>query len=110
MLIDNKYELEAVIVGDVDNTHYVVGLTGKDYSLLLDQDDFNSIKDLTRLKLNLTIEGIHILRDNDSKFANVVNLYNSDKLKELIEIEKLSKLFEENKIDIIEYLEKDLEA
>lgn len=86
-LIDQKEELEAVMVGDKDNLHYVVGLTGKDYSIILDQDDFTSIKDLTRLKLNLTVKGIHVLRDENGKFTNLVNNYNKDKLTELQEIE-----------------------
>ena len=50
-LINGKADLEAVMLGDKENTHYVVGLTGKDYSIILDQDDFNSIKDLTRLNI-----------------------------------------------------------
>lgn len=41
---------------DIENTHYVVGLTGNNYSVILDQDDFNGIKDLTRLKMGLTID------------------------------------------------------
>ena len=86
-LIDGKEELEACMVGDVENTHYVVGLTGKDYSIILDQDDFNSIKDLTRVKLGLTIKGVHILRDETGKFAEVVNSFNSDKEDNLLEIE-----------------------
>ena len=87
-LIDGKEELEAVMIGDVENTHYVVGLTGKNYSIILDQDDFNSIKDLTRLKLGLTIKGIHILRDETGNFTNVVNKFNSNKPTELSEIEQ----------------------
>lgn len=85
-LIDGKYDLEAVMIGDIENTHYVVGLTGKDYSIILDQDDFNSIKDLTRLKLGLTIKGIHILRDETKKFTKVVDEFNSDKEDQLPEI------------------------
>ena len=103
-LIDNKYDLEAVIVGDIDNLHYVVGLTGRDYSLILDQDDFNSIKDLTRLKLNLTLKGIHIFRDEEQKFTKLIKEYNQDKLEELKDIDNARKLFEDNKINIIEYL------
>ena len=55
--------VEAFMVGDTDNLHYVVGLTGNEYSVILDLDDFNNLKDLTRLKLGLTIKGIKILRD-----------------------------------------------
>ena len=67
-LIDGNNELEAFMLGLKDNTHYVVGLTGKEYSVVLDLDDFNSIKDLTRVKLGLTIKGIKILRDETGKF------------------------------------------
>lgn len=67
ILLEGNDELEAVMVGLKDNTHYVVGLTGKDYSAILDLDDFNRIKDLTRLKMGLTIEGINILRDDSRK-------------------------------------------
>lgn len=100
-LIDEKEELEAVIVGDRDNLHYVVGLTGRDYSIILDQDDFSSIKDLTRLKLNLTVRGIRILRDDSGKFTNLVKKYNQDKLNELKEIEEAKVKLKEK--DPIEY-------
>lgn len=90
-LIDGKAELEACMIGDKANTHYVVGLTGKDYSIILDQDDFNSIKDLTRLKMGLTIKGIHILRDETGKFAKAVEKFNKDRLVELNEIEEAKK-------------------
>ena len=86
-LIDGKEELEACMIGDVENTHYVVGLTGKDYSIILDQDDFNNIKDLTRVKLGLTIKGVHILRDETGKFTEVVNSFNDGKEDVLPEIE-----------------------
>ena len=87
-LINNKYDLEAFMLGDKENTHYVVGLTGKDYSVILDQDDFNSIKDLTRLKLGLTLQGIHILRDENGKFKNVVDNFNKGKETELPGVKK----------------------
>ena len=100
-LIDNKYDLEAFMLGDIDNTHYVVGLTGKDYSIILDQDDFNSIKDLTRLKLGLTIKGIHILRDDSKKFETVLDSFNKNRDTELPEIEETEKNMK-NK-NLIEY-------
>lgn len=100
-LIDQKEDLEAVMVGDKDNLHYVVGLIGKDYSVILDQDDFSSIKDLTRLKLNLTVKGIHILRDENGKFTNLINNYNKDKMTELQEIEEAKANLKEK--NLIEY-------
>lgn len=107
-LIGGREDLEAVIVGDKDNLHYVVGLTGKDYSIILDQDDFNSIKDLTRLKLNLTIKGIHILRDSKGKFTQLVNNYNRDKLTELQEIEEARVNLKEK--NLIEYFNVSIRA
>ena len=91
VLIAGQHELEAVIVGEKDNTHYVVGLTGKDYSIILDQDDFNNIKDLTRVKLGLTINGIRIIRDETNKFKDVLSDYNKDKPIELAGIEEAKK-------------------
>ena len=67
-LLDDNNNLDVFMLGDKENLHYVVGLTGPEYSVILDLDDFNSIKDLTRLKLGLTIKGIRILRDNSGKF------------------------------------------
>lgn len=90
-LLKGNDNLEAFMVGDKENLHYVVGLTGKDYSLLLDQDDFNSIKDLTRLKLGLTLKGITILRDPSEKFQKAIDNFNKDKLTELIEVEEVTK-------------------
>ena len=86
-LINGKEDLEAFMLGNRDNTHYVVGLAGKDYSIILDQDDFNSIKDLTRLKLGLTIKGIHILRDETGRFKKVVDDFNRGRENELPDIE-----------------------
>lgn len=88
-LIGANDNLEACMVGDKENTHYVVGLTGDEYSIILDLDDFNKIKDLTRLKLGLTITGIKILRDNNGKFQKAVDKFNKDRLNELSEVEKI---------------------
>ena len=88
-LIGANDNLEACMVGDKENTHYVVGLTGDEYSIILDLDDFNKIKDLTRLKLGLTITGIKILRDNNGKFQKAVDKFNEDRLNELSEVEKI---------------------
>ena len=90
-LIGANDNLEACMVGDKENTHYVVGLTGDEYSIILDLDDFNKIKDLTRLKLGLTITGIKILRDNNGKFQKAVDKFNKDRLNELSEVEKIKK-------------------
>ncbi len=88
-LINENDNLEAFMLGDKENLHYVVGLTGNEYSIILDLDDFNSIKDLTRLKLGLTINGIKILRDNSGKFQKAIDKFNKDRPKELVEVEKL---------------------
>ena len=103
-LINETMDLEAVILGDKENLHYVVGLIGNEYSIILDLDDFNKIKDLTRLKLGLTINGITILRDDSKKFENIVKKYNENKLEDLKEVEELKANFE--KTDVIKYLYK----
>lgn len=100
-LINDEYDLEAFMLGDKENTHYVVGLSGKDYSIILDQDDFNSIKDLTRLKLGLSLQGIHILRDETGKFKSVVDNFNKDRETHLPEIAKAKANLNDN--NIIEY-------
>ena len=84
-LIENNEELEACMIGDIENLHYVVGLTGKEYSIILDLDDFNSIKDLTRLKLGLTIKGIRILRDDKNILRNTIDKFNESRKQTLIE-------------------------
>lgn len=56
--------------------HYFVGLTSDDYSLAIDLDDFFKIKDLTRLKTGLTLEGITILEDDKHKFRNALDKFN----------------------------------
>lgn len=102
LLIDGKEDLEAVMVGDKENTHYVVGLTGEKYSIILDQDDFNNIKDLTRLKMGLTIKGIHILRDENGDFTKVLDKFNKDRPEELPDIEKAKEDIKEK--DMIQYI------
>ena len=102
ILNNENSELEAFMLGDRENTHYVVGLTGKDYSIILDPDDFNSIKDLTRLKMGLTIKGIHILRDENEIFKKVVDKFNKGRLVELKEIEEAKRNLR-NK-DFIKYI------
>lgn len=88
-LLRENDKLEAFMVGDKENLHYVVGLTGDEYSVILDLDDFNNIKDLTRLKLGLTIKGIKILRDDSGKFQKAIDKFNKDRLNELIEVEEV---------------------
>ena len=105
-LLEENDNLEAFMLGDKENTHYVVGLTGKEYSVILDLDDFNSIKDLTRLKMGLTIKGIKILRDDLGKFQKAVEKFNKDKLNELVEVKKAKQNLKDN---IIEYFKRVVE-
>lgn len=92
-LLRDNHNLEAVMVGDKDNLHYVVGLTGNDYSVILDLDNFNKLKDLTRLKLGLTINGITILRDDFGKFQKALDNFNKDRLDELAEVKVIEEKF-----------------
>lgn len=85
-LITPNDKVEAFMLGDRENLHYVVGLSGEEYSAILDLDDFNNIKDLTRLKLGLSIKGIRILRDNFGKFKKALDDFNNNRLEELPEI------------------------
>lgn len=99
-LFRNNDEYNACILWDVDLTHYFVGLTCDEYTLTLDLDDFNNIKDLTRAKTGLTIEGINILEDNKGKFGKALEKFNSTRSKYAIkkissEIES-SNLVEQN--------------
>ena len=88
-LLGENDKFEAFMVGDKENLHYVVGLTGNEYSIILDLDDFNNIKDLTRLKLGLTINGIKILRDDSEKFQKAIDRFNQNRLNELVEVEEV---------------------
>ena len=97
----NEDNIEAFMVGDIDNLHYVVGLTGDKYSVILDLDDFNNLKDLTRLKLGLTIKGIKILRDNEGQFQKYVDKFNKNRKNELVEIEDAKEKLKDK--DIIMY-------
>ena len=101
-LLDNTESMEAVMVGDKENLHYFTVLTGDEYSVILDLDDFNKIKDLTRLKLGLTIDGIRILRDNSGKFQKAVDKFNEGRLIELEEVKKIEEDFKTDK-DYIKY-------
>ena len=92
------------MLGDKENLHYVVGLTGEEYSIILDLDDFNNIKDLTRVKFGLTIKGIKILRDESGKFKQVVDKFNEGKREELAEIEDAKEKLKDK--NLIEYFNK----
>ena len=109
-LLDGNDELEACMIGDRDNTHYVVGLTGEEYSAILDLDDFNSIKDLTRLKLGLTITGIKILRDDSNKLQKAIEEFNKNRPVELAEIENAKESYRKKDINIIQYFKSVLES
>lgn len=101
VLLDGNDKLEAFMLGDQENLHYVVGLTGDEYSVILDLDDFNSIKDLTRVKFGLTIKGIKILRDESGKFKQAVDKFNGGKREELAEIEEAKRNLKDK--SLIEY-------
>ena len=88
-----KYDI--CILWDEAVTHYLVGLACEDYYVSLDLDDFEQIKDLTRMKTDLTLEGIKILEDPYNKFAPVLENFNTGRnknAKDFIEhkIEKLT--------------------
>ena len=101
VLLDGNDKLEAFMLGDKENLHYVVGLTGDEYSVILDLDDFNSIKDLTRVTFGLTIKGIKILRDESGKFKQAVDKFNGGKREELAEIEEAKRNLKDK--SLIEY-------
>ncbi len=87
-LLKESDKFEAFMLGDKENLHYVVGLTGYEYSVILDVDNFNQLKDLARLKLGLTIDGIKILRDESEIFQKALDKFNQDKKSELQEVEE----------------------
>lgn len=78
LLKENK-DYDVCILWNKNITHYFVGLTSNEYTLALDVDDFFNIKDLTRVKADLTIEGIQILEDNKNKFKNALEKFNDGK-------------------------------
>lgn len=83
-LFKDKEDFNVCILWDKGLTHYYVGLTCDEYKLTLDVDDFNNIKDLTRLKTDLTIEGIKIFEDNENKFEKVLDEFNKGRCKDAI--------------------------
>lgn len=83
-LFKDKEDFNACILWDKSLTHYFVGLTCDEYSLTLDLDNFNNIKDMTRLKTGLTAEGIVILEDNENIFKNKIDKFNENRYKDAI--------------------------
>lgn len=81
-LFKDNENFNVCILWDKGLTHYFVGLTCNEYSITLDLDDFNNIKDLTRIKTGLTAEGIVILDDNDGKFKSALDKFNENRSKE----------------------------
>lgn len=80
-LSGNSKHYDVCIIWDEANTHYFVGLACNNYYVSLDLDDFTQIKDLTRAKTGLTLEGINILEDSTDKFGKVIKEINSDRVK-----------------------------
>ena len=80
-LFENNKDMNICILWDKSLTHYFVGLTCNEYSLTLDLDNFNNIKDMTRIKTGLTAEGIEILEDKNGKFKKTLDYYNKDRCK-----------------------------
>lgn len=81
--IEDLYE--NCILWDEARTHYFVGLVSDDYCLTLDADDFEEIKDITRLETGLTIKGIKVLEDANKKFQTVLDNFNSKRCDSSIE-------------------------
>ena len=79
---DNSFNI--CILWDKGLTHYFVALSSNEYSITLDLDDFNNIKDLTRIKAGLTAEGIKILHDNTGKFKRAFDKFNEGRCKDAI--------------------------
>ena len=86
------------ILWDVEQTHYYVGLTCSEYSLTLDMDDFSGIKDLTRLKAGLTLEGIKIMpgTDKNAVFRSELQKYNERREKSGYNLIKKERFISEN--------------
>lgn len=75
----NNYDI--CIIWDEAVTHYLVGVVCKDYCITLDLDDFTQIKDLTRMKTDLTLEGIKILDDPHDMVGRKVREVNQSRNK-----------------------------
>lgn len=83
-LFEDQEDYGIAILWDKSLTHYFVALTCNDYSITLDLDDFDNIKDLTRIKAGLTAEGIIVLEDPKGKFNYSLNKFNEGKSKNAI--------------------------
>ena len=83
-LFKDRDDVNICILWDKGNTHYFVGLTCNEYSITLDSDNFNNIKDLTRIKADLTAQGIVILDDKDRKFASALDKFNENRSNDAI--------------------------
>ena len=75
----NAGNYDVCIVWDAGVTHYAVGLIGDGYYAKLDLDDFTQIKDLTRMKTNLTLDGITVYEDKSDKLGSVVRRFNKNR-------------------------------
>lgn len=84
VLFKDNEDYNISILYDKSLTHYFVGLTCDDYSITLDTDDFDNIKDLTRIKSELTAEGIFILDDKKGKFNYALNTFNEGRSRDAI--------------------------
>lgn len=109
---DDDYNI--CILWDVEQTHYYVGLTCSEYSLTLDMDDFSGIKDLTRLKAGLTLEGIKIIpgTDKNAVFESELQKYNERRDKSGYGLIKKQRFISDNSTDEpeqIEFLRKAME-
>lgn len=83
-LFKGNEDYNICILYDKGLTHYFVALTCNNYSITLDTDDFDNIKDLTRIKSDLTAEGIAILEDKKYKFTNALDKFNEGRSKDAI--------------------------
>lgn len=83
-LFKDDKNFNTCILWDKGLTHYFVGLTSNDYSITLDLDDFNHIKDLTRIKAGLTADGIVVLDDKSGKFQGALDKFNEGRCKDAI--------------------------
>jgi len=83
-LFKDNENYDVTILWDKPLTHYFVALSCDDYSITLDLDDFNNIKDLTRVKAGLTAEGIKILEDKKGKFNGALDRFNEGRSKDAV--------------------------
>ena len=83
-LFKENEDYNVTILWDKGLTHYFVALSCEDYSLTLDLDDFDNIKDLTRVKAGLTAEGIKILEDKKGKFNGALDRFNEGRSQDAI--------------------------